>query len=167
MRSRKTNHQMPDPTIASSYDATTLEAAQTHLAAIQSQLPARRALTPKQRQALASVGDKNLAFVSQAVELCVANPEILPRAIDAGETVDKAESHARLLRLEARIEHLLEAVRDVRIQLGSELYAVCLTVYELSGRPLLGAGMKTGRATLSRRFKKVKGTDPETPTPES
>jgi hypothetical protein len=76
------------------------------------------------------------------------------------------ESHARLLRLEARIEHLLEAVRDARIQFGSELYAVCLTVYELSGRPLLGAGMKTGRATLSRRFKKAKGTAPETPTPE-
>jgi hypothetical protein len=157
---------MANNAIASSYDATTLEAAQTHLAAIQSQLPARRALTPKQRQALASVGDKNLAFVSQAVELCVANPEILPRAIDAGETVEKAESHARLLRLEARIEHLLEAVRDVRIQFGSEIYAVCLTVYELSGRPLLGAGMKTGRATLSRRFKKAKSTDPETPTPE-
>jgi hypothetical protein len=62
--------------IASSYDPTTLEAAQTHLAAIQSQLPARRALTPKQRQALASLGDKNLAFVSQAVELCATNLEI-------------------------------------------------------------------------------------------
>jgi hypothetical protein len=151
---------------ASIYDAATLEAAQSNLAAIQSQLPAHRALTPKQRQALATVGDKNLAFVSQAVELCVANPEILPRAIDASETVEKADAHARLQRLEARIEHLLEGVRDVRIQLGSELYAVCLTVYELSGRPHLGAGMKTGRATLSRRFKKLKGATPETPTPE-
>jgi hypothetical protein len=150
----------------SSYDTHSLEAAQSNLAAIQSQLPARRALTPKQRQTLASVGDKNLAFVSQAVEICVANPEILPRAIDADETVEKADAHTHLLRLEARIEQTLEAVRDVRIQLGNELYAVCLTVYELTGRAHLGAGMKSGRATLERRFKKPKPASPETPPPE-
>jgi hypothetical protein len=157
---------MANTAIASSYDATTLEAAQSNLATLQSQLPVRPALTPKQRQALATVGDKNLAFVSQAVELCVANPEILPRAIDVAETTRKAEARANLLRLEARIEQTLETVRDVRIQFGNELYAVCLTVYELTGRPLLGAGMKTGRATLERRFKKTKSASPETPMPE-
>ena len=156
---------MPIAQNTSSYDATTLEAAQSNLATIQSQLPVRPALTPKQRQALSSVGDKGLAFVTQSVELCIANPEILPRAIDVDETAQKAEAHARLLRLEARIEQTLEAVRDVRIQFGNELYAICLTVYELTARPLLGAGVKTGRATLARRFKKNKGT-PETPTPE-
>ena len=154
------------PNTASSYDATTLETAQAHLAAIQSQLPARRALTPKQRQALATVGDKSLPFVSQAIELCIANPEILPRAIDLAETTAKADAHANLLRVEARIEQTLEAVRDVRIQFGNELYAVCLAVYELTGRPFLGAGMKTGRSTLERRFKKAKGPTPETPAPE-
>ena len=153
---------------SASYDATTLEAAQSHLAEIQSQLPVRPALTPKQRQALATVGDKTLAFISQAVELCVANPEILPRAIEVEETAEKAEAHANLLRLEARIEQMLEAVRDVRIQLGNELYAVCLTVYELTGRPHLGAGIKTGRSTLERRFKrKTKAASRETATPES
>ncbi|MFM8364115.1 MAG: hypothetical protein ACKOAS_03090 [Verrucomicrobiota bacterium] len=157
---------MSDTNNASTYDATTLEAAQSHLAALQSQLPARRSLTPKQRQALATLGDKNLAFVSQAVELCITNPEILPRAIDAAETAQKAEAHAHLLRLESRIEQALENVRDVRIQFGNELYAVCLTVYELVGRPLLGAGMKTSRSTLERRFKKTKGTNPETSSPE-
>jgi hypothetical protein len=148
------------------YNATTLEAAQSHLAEIQSQLPVRPALTPKQRQALATVGDKTLAFISQAVELCVANPEILPRAIEVEETAEKAEAHANLLRLEARIEQMLEAVRDVRIQLGNELYVVCLTVYELAGRAHLGAGMKSGRAVLERRFKKTKPISPETPSPE-
>jgi len=158
---------MPTTTTdTSTYDVTSLEAAQSNLATLQSQLPARPALTPKQRQALATVGDKNLAFVSQAVELCVTNPEILPRAIDIAETTRKADAHANLLRLEARIEQTLETVRDVRIQFGNELYAICLAVYELSGRPLLGAGMKTGRATLERRFKKTKSTSPETPTPE-
>jgi hypothetical protein len=157
---------MSAPTNASSYDANTLEAAQAHLAAIQSQLPARRALTPKQRQALATVGDKSLAFVSQAVELCIANPEILPRAIDVAETSTKADAHANLVRLEARIEQTLEAVRDVRIQFGNELYAVCLAVYELTGRPFLGAGMKTGRSTLERRFKKAKAAGSGSPAPE-
>ena len=165
MRSQHTE-KMDTQTNTSSYDANSLETAQTHLAAIQSQLPARRALTPKQRQALAIVGDKNLAFVSQAVELCVANPEILPRAIDVAETTQKADAHTRLLRLEARIEQTLEAVRDVRIQLGNELYALCLTVYELTGRAHLGAGMKSGRATLERRFKKTKPISSETPPPE-
>lgn len=165
MRSQIKTH-MSAATNASTYDAPTLEAAQTHLAAIQGQLPARRALTPKERQALATVGDKSLAFVSQAVELCIANPEILPRAIDLSETTAKAGAHANLLRLEARIEQTLESVRDVRIQFGNELYAVCLTVYELTGRPLLGAGIKTGRSTLERRFKKAKGPNPETPASE-
>ena len=151
---------------SSSYDASTLETAQNHLATIQSQLPVRPALTPKQRQALAIVGDKTLTFISQAVELCVANPEILPRAIEAEDTAQKAEAHTHLLRLEARIEQTLEAVRDTRIQLGNELYAVCLTVYELTGRAHLGAGMKSGRATLERRFKKPKPATPETPPPE-
>lgn len=163
-----TTHKMaPTNTAASSYDATTLEAAQVSLATIQSQLPVRPALTPKQRQALTSVGDKNLAFVSQAVELCVSNPEIVPRAIDVAETSTKADAHANLLRLESRIEQMLEAVRDVRIQIGSELYAVSLTVYELAGRPLLGAGLKSSRATLERRFKKPKPTSQESLTPES
>jgi|GEM_PF-1252365 len=151
-----------------SYDATTLEVAQSHLAEIQSQLPVRPALTPKQRQALATVGDKTLAFISQAVELCVANPEILPRAIEVEEMTEKAEAHANLLRLEARIEQTLEAVRDVRVQFGNELYAVSLAVYELAGRPYLGAAMKTGRATLERRFKKkTKPASPATPAPEA
>ena len=157
---------MPTTTDTSTYDATSLEVAQCHLATLQSQLPVRPALTPKQRQALATVGDKNLAFVSQAVELCVANPEILPRAIDVAETTRKTEAHANLLRLEARIEQTLETVRDVRIQFGNELYTVCLMVYELAGRPLLGAGMKAGRATLERRFKKTKSSSPETPVSE-
>jgi hypothetical protein len=160
---------MPTTTTnTASYDATTLEAAQSHLANIQSQLPVRPALTPKQRQSLATVGDKTLAFISQAVELSVANPEILPRAIDIAETTGKAETHAHLLRLEARIEQALETVRDVRIQIGNELYAVCLTVYELTGRSHLGAGMKTGRSTLERRFKKkTKAASQETPPTES
>jgi hypothetical protein len=158
---------MLDTPNASFYDATTLEAAQTRLAEIQSQLPVRPALTPRQRQAKATLGDKSLAFVSQALELCIANPAILPRAIDVDETAAKADAHANLMRLEARIEQTLEAVRDVRIQIGNELYAVSLTVYELAGRPHLGAGMKTGRSTLERRFKKPKATSPETPATES
>ena len=160
---------MPKTTTnTASYDATTLEAAQSHLAEIQSQLPVRPALTPKQRQALATVGDKTLAFISQAVELCVANPEILPRAIEVEEMTEKAEAHANLLRLEARIEQTLEAVRDVRVQFGNELYAVSLAVYELAGRPYLGAAMKTGRATLERRVKKkTKPASPATPAPEA
>ncbi len=88
----------------------------------------------------------NLAFVSQDVELCVSNPGILPRAIDIAETTRKAEAHASLLRLEARIKQTLETVRESASSSATKLYAVCLTVYELTGRPLLGAGMKTGCA---------------------
>lgn len=67
-------------------------AAQSSLATLQSQLPARPHSTRNNSKPLAMVGDKNLASVSQAVEFCAANPEILPRAIDIAKTTRKAEA---------------------------------------------------------------------------
>jgi len=49
---------------------------------------------------------------------------------------------------------MLEALRDVRIQLGNELYSVCLTIYGLAGRAHLGAGMNSDRVELKRHLGK-------------
>ena len=152
--------------LASTFDANLLDQASTKLAEIDTLLPVRPALTAKQRQCVVVLGDKSMAFVSQAIELCTANPDILPRGIDLGGILEKYTAHDNLLRLEARMGQSLETARDIRMQIGNDLLNTALAVYALSGRPFLGAGLKTGRAALERRFKKGKGSSPAgNPTP--
>jgi len=143
---------MSEPNTTSQYDATTLAAAQESLATIQSQLPVRPALTSKQRQGLATVGDKTLSFVNQSMETIRANPGVLPRAISVEEVLAKAYTHDNLVKAEASAGQCREAIRDTRIQIGYELYNVALMVYSLTDRPLLGNNLKERRSNLKRRF---------------
>lgn len=138
----------------SSYDVSTLEAAKASFVTLQTQLPVRPALTSAQRSKLAVVGDKTRPFLTDALDAIQSNPEIVPRSVDLAELAGKSEAHDNLMRLEASAAQFLENVRDVRMQLGNELYQVMLAVYALMGKPVVGASMKPRLEVLQRRFKK-------------
>ena len=137
-----------------SYDATTLEAAQASLASLLTAVPARPALTSSDRSKLAVVGDRTRPFLADALDAIQTNPEILPRGVDVAVLAAKAEAHDNLLRLEASADQFAESVRDVRMQLGNELYNVVLAMYALMGKPVVGAALKPRLEVLKQRFKK-------------
>ena len=137
-----------------SYDATTLEAAQASLATLLTAVPARPALTSSDRSKLAVVGDRTRPFLADALDAIQTNPEILPRGVDVAVLAAKAEAHDNLLRLEASADQFAESVRDVRMQLGNELYNVVLAMYALMGKPVVGAALKPRLEVLKQRFKK-------------
>lgn len=74
--------------------------------------------------------------------------------MDLAALAGKAEAHDHLLRLEASADQFTEMVRDVRMQLGNELYSVVLAVYALMGKPVVGAALKPRHEALQQRFKK-------------
>jgi hypothetical protein len=137
-----------------SYDATTLEAAQVSLNALLSAVPVRPALTPTDRSKLAVVGDRTRPFLADALDAIQTNPEIIPRGVDVEVLAAKAQAHDNLLRLESSADQFAESVRDVRMQLGNELYIVVLAMYALMAKPVIGAALKPRLEALKQRFKK-------------
>lgn len=137
-----------------SYDASSLEAAQESLATLLSVVPVRPALTPSDRSKLAVVGDRTRPFLADALDAIQTNPEIVPRGVDVAVLVSKAEAHDNLLRLEASADQFAENVRDVRMQIGNELYNVVLALYALMGKRIVGAALKPRLEALKQRFKK-------------
>jgi hypothetical protein len=137
-----------------SYDATTLEAAQESLAALLNAVPVRPALTPTNRSRLAVVGDRTRPFLADALDAIQTNPEIIPRGVDVEALAAKAQAHDNLIRLEASADQFAENVRDVRMQVGNELYRVLLAMYALMGKPIVGAALKPRLEGLKQRFKK-------------
>jgi len=139
---------------SASYDAPTLEAAQASLTALLTAVPVRPALTPSDRSKLAVVGDRTRPFLADALDAIQTNPEIVPRGVDVAVLVSKAEAHDNLLRLEASADQFAENVRDVRMQIGNELYNVVLALYALMGKRIVGAALKPRLEALKQRFKK-------------
>jgi len=137
-----------------SFDASQLEAAQESLAALLNTVPVRLALAPSDRSKLAVVGDRTRPFLADALDAIQTNPEIVPRGVDVAALAKKAEAHDNLLRLESSADQFAESVRDVRMQIGNELYGVVLAVYALMGKPILGAALKPRLEGLRQRFKK-------------
>lgn len=142
------------PQTNASYDAQTLEAAQASLTALLTTVPARPALTPSDRSKLAVVGDRTRPGLADALDAIQTNPEIVPRGVDVAALAAKAEAHDNLIRLEASADQFAETVRDVRMQLGNELYGVVLAMYALMGKPIIGAALKPRLEALKQRFKK-------------
>ena len=152
MNQKKPKYMVPNET--ASYDATTLEAAQVSLNALLSAVPVRPALTPTDRSKLAVVGDRTRPFLADALDAIQTNPEIIPRGVDIEALAAKAQAHDNLLRLESSADQFAELVRDVRMQLGNELYRVLLAMYALMGKPIVGAALKPRLEALKQRFKK-------------
>lgn len=139
---------------SASYDAATLEAAQASLADVLKAVPARPALTPSGRSKLAVVGERTRPFLADGLDAIHTNPDIVPRGMDVVALAAKSEAHDNLLRLESSAEQFVETVRDVRMQLGNELYGVVLAIYALMGKPVVGASLKPRRESLKQRFAK-------------
>lgn len=137
-----------------SFDAIKLEGAQEGLGELLKNVPVRPALTRSARSKLAVVGDRTRPFLVDALDAIAANPDIVPRGMDVAALLEKADAHDNLRRLEASADQFVERVRDVRMQLGNELYQVVLAIYALMGKPIAGAALKPRREALKQRFKK-------------
>ena len=91
--------------------------------------PYAMSLTAAQRQGMAKMGDKSLAFVSKAYELAGQNPALCPAYLDMSDFgIDFADA-IKLLPLDNALVQLQQAIADTATVAGSEAYQAALAFY--------------------------------------
>jgi hypothetical protein len=86
-------------------------------------------LTPTERQEMAKMGEKTLAFVEKAYAFAKENPHLVPPFLNMDDfDVDFADAHG-LWTLVNSIRQLYENVSDTEMAAGSEAYQAALVFY--------------------------------------
>ncbi|MDR2907777.1 MAG: hypothetical protein LBU91_07305 [Bacteroidales bacterium] len=91
--------------------------------------PFMLSLTPTQRQGMAKMGDKSLAFVSKAHELAGRNPSLCPPYLDMQAFGIDFEDATKLLALDNALIQLQQAVDNTATLAGAEAYQAALVFY--------------------------------------
>jgi len=124
-------------------------------------------LTPEERATMPKMGDKSLAFVTEAAEFGVSLKSLLPAYLSTDDLVVDAGVAKALLPLFQLLDALTLDVDSTRMEAGSEGYVNALLVY--GGLQAAAAqnqpGAQAAVAQLSPRFegqrkRKAKGPGP-------
>lgn len=90
--------------------------------------PKTISLTPKLRQKLPKMGDKNLAFVEKTIGMADKNPDFVPSYIKLEET-KKDFNRAKAIRvIKWKIEVINQKLEDTGIKSGNEALSTCLVI---------------------------------------
>jgi len=121
---------------------------------IQQNLPVLINLTEEERQTLAKMGDKSVAFVSKNLEYAKQNPHVVPSFLDMPEFEKDVNAVADLSKILKPLRQLVEKLDDTTMQSGSEAYTAALIFYNaVKGAAKAGVpGMKTIYEDLKARF---------------
>ncbi|GAB6392739.1 MAG: hypothetical protein MdMp014T_2112 [Treponematales bacterium] len=88
-----------------------------------------QALTPAERQSIAKMGEKSLAFVEKAYDFARQNSNLVPPYLDmAAFGVDFADAHGLWNILNA-VRQLENSINDTEMLAGSEAYQAALVFY--------------------------------------
>lgn len=123
-------------------------------------------LTDEERQTLAKMGDKSVAFVNKNLEYAKKNPHIVPTFLDIQEFEKDVVVVNDLKKMMIPLQQLVEKLDDTTMQAGSEAYTAALIFYTaVKGAAKAGVpGMKTVYEDLQARFPgrgKTGGTPPD------
>ena len=123
------------------------------LATLAEELPFLIDLTMADQATMARFGDRSRGFVTKALIVAEAHPEILPRSFNLEEfrtDVDLVES---LYPLRNAVETLFGRIDDTYHAAGSEAYAAALLVYQYAKLHHLATGaLDDSLDDLGRRF---------------
>jgi hypothetical protein len=112
------------------------------------------ALTPQERQNLAKMSDKTLAFVSKTLSYCGSNPEFAPPYLNTTELSRDFEAARMLDEFENLLAPIESGLSDTIMLAGSEAYVASLSYYNTvkNGARLDVPSAKTIYEDLSKRF---------------
>ena len=132
-----------------------LEEVKAAIATLKSVLmPNLKALTPTDRQEIAKMGDKTVAFVQKTLEYCKANPELCPQFLDVDALGVDVKAVEAIRAVYQPLLQIVEGLGDTMTLSGSEAYAGALMFYNsvkaASKTNISGAG--TIYDDLSTRF---------------
>lgn len=111
-------------------------------------------LSIEQRSTLMKMGDKSEAFCRKAVEVLSNNPTVLPANFNQQEMRRDLAAFDILRPRLARVEKLLEKMRDSQLAIGSDLMTAALEGYTYLKVAGKGEGLDTARQALSARFRR-------------
>ena len=143
---------MSDNRISASLSQADQQAVIAAINTIREKLPFLVDLSPEERRSLLRMGDKSRGFVTQALEVAMLNPDILPRSFDAAEMRKDVDLLASLSPVMASLSQLSELVEDTYMAVGSEAYASALLVYQFARAGGKGAALDGALDSLSKRF---------------
>ncbi len=83
-------------------------------------------LDPSERQNLAKMGDKSLAFVGKALDYATKNPTLVPPYLELPEAIKDYTLCADLKELSHELSTLSQAIDDTLMVAGSEAYDAAL-----------------------------------------
>jgi|GEM_PF-864067 len=122
------------------------------LNSIRSSLDFLVGLRPSDKQRLLKMGNKNRAFVEDAIKAGVSNPSMLPRSIEPETLQDKLTLFGQLREVQSNLQQVAELVNNTVTVLGSELYEDARLIYSLTKSKVQASGLNTTSASLSKRF---------------
>ena len=121
---------------------------------IEKNLPLLINLTSGERQGLAKMGDKTLAFVNKAFEYAKQNSSVVPGFLDMDEFDKDVSLVASLNKVTKPLNQLNEKINDTSMLAGSEAYAAALVFYNAAKSAAKAGvpGMKSVCEDLQVRF---------------
>jgi hypothetical protein len=129
---------------------------------IKAKLPFLQDLSPEERKAMLKMGDKNLDFVTKALELASQNQDFLPRSFDVAEMKADVDLLLALVPVMTRLQPLYDLIDDTYMLVGSEAYAAALEVYRYAKQAHLGDGLDPLLGAMGKKFaRKTAAADPE------
>ena len=136
------------------------------LKAVNERLPFLIGLTPEQRQCLAKMGDKTVAFVEKALRAADLNPTLIPASVDVAGLRKDVELVRGLMPVLDVLTQLRERVDDTVTESGSEAFAVALEVYQHLKASGKNTGLDESLKDMGQRFaRRPRTPKPTEPTP--
>ena len=143
---------MPDNSISAELSQADQQAILAAVNIIRQKLPFLVDLTPEERRALPTMGDKRRGFVAQALAIAEQNEGILPRSFDVAEMRKGVALLESLRPILTALAQLCELVEDTYMAVGSEAYTSALLVYQFARSAGKGAALDSALETLSQPF---------------
>jgi len=128
------------------------ESVNNALNSIRSSLDFLVGLRPSDKQRLLKMGNKNRAFVEDAIKAGVSNPSMLPRSIEPEALQDKLTLFGQLREVQSDLQQVSELVNNTVTVMGSDLFEDARLIYSLTKTKAQACGLKNASASLSKRF---------------
>jgi hypothetical protein len=116
-------------------------------------------LTPEERKALPSIGDRRFSFVAKNYRFANRHSDLLPPFRDIHVYRRMYYDYEQLLELLDRVNSMQEGLRDTVMQIGANTYDIALTFYEMAEKAANGRqpGTEAMYKSLAKHFARING----------
>lgn len=136
-----------------SYTEEQLNAIDTTLATLESQLSGLIALSAEQRLRMTKMGERSETFCRRAVTVLGENPQIIPPNLDLADAIADLRGRDQLRPRIARLARLSQRATDTEMALGSDVMVAALQGYKLLKAIGRSEGLDSLRRELGNRFR--------------